>query len=311
MSRMRVLVTGGTGFIGRFAITRLLESGFEVYALTRGVIEKLPHRDRLIWVRGDFHDESRMNELMSSVKPEYLLHFAWYVGEGYLDSWENSRDLFSSLRLAELFADAGGRRILVSGSLFEYDHRYSLFTEGDTPLSELTLYARAKNALFALLTEMSARRGISLAWGRVFPLYGPGEKATRLVPQIIASLLRDEHVVLKKPYFLHDYMYVKDTADAMVTLLASTVEGAVNISTGFVVLVEGLAGIIADLMGRKAELTKAQRDYSLEEHFVVCGNPTRLNCEVGWMPKYTLAEGLTETISYWKSRLPEENRGEL
>ena len=109
----RVLVTGGTGFIGRHALPLL--AGHEVHAsFSRAPGEDVPG---VTWHRCDLLDTAAATTLVAEVRPTHLLHFAWYAVPGkFWDAAENAPWVEASLGLLAAFAGAGGRRATFAGS---------------------------------------------------------------------------------------------------------------------------------------------------------------------------------------------------
>lgn len=76
----RVLVTGASGFIGRHAVPRLCEKGYEVHCVTSG--KAAAGDEAIIWHRTDLMDQVQSDRLFAEVRPTHLLHFAWYTEPG-------------------------------------------------------------------------------------------------------------------------------------------------------------------------------------------------------------------------------------
>ncbi len=298
-----VLLTGARGFVGVHCIEALLERGFMIHAVSsRGRFNNYPKQ--VEWHHADLHNAEHLLRLMAEVKPEYLLHLAWDVTHGeYWSSLENLRWVKSSLSLLQAFIDSGGRRALMVGSCAEYDWNYGYCTERQTPLAPATLYGICKKAL-NIITEGAGREAkISTAWGRLFFLYGPGEHPERLVPAVIKSLLKGEDVLCTHGEQIRDYIYVKDASAALTALLESDVEGPVNIASGRPVVLKELIGEAAGMAGRQQLVRLGALAASKDDPPLLLANTARLNEEVGWRPQYTLTEGLTETVKWWRKKI--------
>jgi len=186
MTIRRALVTGGSGFIGRWAVARLCELGVEVHAVTHR--EPPAAGDGVTWHEADLHDATAMRRLLATVRPSHLLHAAWYVEpRDYLTSYDNLRWVGTTLALANAFREAGGERVVGVGTSAEYGPSMSPCREHATPTAPATLYAACKLATFGVLDRWSAQTGVAMAWGRVFNLHGPHEAPSRLVPQLIRA----------------------------------------------------------------------------------------------------------------------------
>ncbi len=115
----RVLVTGAAGFVGGHSLPFLMANGFEVHAVDICIPkEKFPG---LHWHQVDLLDQKSCLELLETIRPTHLLHFAWYAKHGeYWNSLENLRWVEGSLHLLRAFYDKGGERVVMAGTCAEY-----------------------------------------------------------------------------------------------------------------------------------------------------------------------------------------------
>lgn len=293
----RVLVTGASGFIGRQALAHLLAAGHEVHALAR-----TPHADAgITWHRVNLLQRREVDDVMLRVRPSHLLHLAWYVEpHDYLRSLANLEWVGATLHLAEAFAGAGGRRLVAVGTSAEYAATSQPCAEQDTRLAPATLYAACKRAVSDVLTQWAPQVGVSVAWGRVFYLYGPGEHATRLVPQLIRAGMTGVPLALRSPLHVRDYMHVSDVAAALAALLESSVSGPVNIASGTGVVLADLARQVGACLGRDVPLDRTAQ--APDDYSSIVGDGRRLREEVGFSARYPLGDGLSETVEWWKAR---------
>jgi len=287
MSEARVLVTGATGFIGRWTVDPLLRAGAEVHAVTR----RRPDGARadVTWHEADLRDRAATAALLERVRPSHLLHLAWYVTPGlYLTSLENLEWVGTTIGLLDAFAAAGGRRVVVAG------------TSAELPMVPSTLYAACKRGVYEVLRGWSAQVGITFGWGRVFFLHGPDEAPGRLVPQLVRAGLTGQPFPLRHPAQVRDYLHVADTAGALVALLRSDVQDAVDIASGEPVALADLARHVERCLERPVTLLPGEPVADPVPTLV--GDTTRLRADVGFVPRYTLSEGLRDTVEWWKAR---------
>jgi len=147
----RILLTGATGFIGRHVLPRLQG---DVHAVTR---HASPAGDGVTWHRADLLASAA---IVTEVRPEVLVHLAWYVEPGrYWTAPENIRWVEASLALLRAFAAAGGRRAVLAGTSAEYDWQAlgGRCHEQRTPLRPATLYGAAKHALHTAAAPYAER----------------------------------------------------------------------------------------------------------------------------------------------------------
>ena len=295
----KVILTGASGFVGQHCLLALARLGYEVHALSLHRQVDTPDDIEIHWHRIDVLDADQVTELIKKVGPTHLLHCAWYAEPGkYWEATENYQWAEASLRLFQTFAKFGGQRSVGVGSCAEYDWAFGRCSEFSTPLNPASTYGVCKNRLRSGLEDLGKETGLSAAWARLFFLYGPHERPERFVPSVINTLLRGETMQCSSREKLRDYVYIKDAAEALVSLLDSSVLGPVNIASGL----PSTIGQIADVIGRKLGRTELLRfgDFRNEEPLEVSADTARLNNEVGWSPQYGLDRGMEETINWWK-----------
>jgi nucleoside-diphosphate-sugar epimerase len=293
----RVLVTGGSGFVGRHALTALAASGAEVHAASRAAREATAG---VTWHRADILDPRHLNALLSAVRAEVLLHLAWFATPpDYWRSPVNLRWAAASLELAQAFVAAGGRRIVGAGTCAEYQWGgASPCVESTTPIRPATLYGGCKAAVWSALEPFARETGVAAAWARLFFVFGPNEPATRLVPSLVTAMRAGNIAHCRTARHVRDFLHVADAGAAIAALTMSGISGAVNIGSGQPVPVGTIATGIAQRIGRP-DLLKME-DGPEADAFVVA-NVDRLRTEVGWRPRFSLDAGLDDAVAWWSS----------
>ncbi len=296
-----VLVTGAGGFIGLPVLERLASAGEEVHALSRR--ERPPKVLGVCWHQVDLADHTAVDRLIGELTPERLVHLAWCTEHGRL--WrapENVLWVQRSLQLLHAFVRSGGRRLLVLGTCAEYDWSAVAgpLVESGSPLAPATLYGAAKDALRRVAGAYAEQEGVELAWGRLFFLYGPREDPGRLVPSVIRSLLAEQAIAIGSGERVRDFMHVEDVAAGVVALLDSPVVGAVNIASGAGVTVSDMVDRIVQLIGHPELVRRGALPDRPGEPRSLVADVARLRDEVGFHPRWTLADGLAGTVGWWE-----------
>lgn len=271
-----ILVTGGTGFVGRQVLRALSD-------------EKC--RLRLV-VRQGRQDEVRRTAAIESVVAtpdlwsendawwdgvchgvDTVIHVAWYAEPGrYLQSPKNLDCLSGTLRLGQAVGRTKVRRFVGIGTCFEYDLSVGYLSIA-TPLRPATPYAEAKAAAFMALSHQLPRQGVEFAWCRLFYLYGEGEAEARLVPYLHARLRAGQPAELSSGTQIRDYLDVRKAGGMIVSAARSGVLGPVNICAGTPVTVRQMAEKIADEYGRRDLLRFGARPDNLTDPPCVVGVP--------------------------------------
>jgi nucleoside-diphosphate-sugar epimerase len=306
-------VTGAAGFIGRASLEPLRAAGYEVCAVLS------PRRDELDCAGGalpdievrhaDLTDPAAVDSLLEAAKPTHLLHFAWIATPGlYWQSEENYRWLSASRHLLAAFARRGGVRAVMAGSCAEYDwSRVEVCHERSSPLADeggtATPYAACKIAMQRSLEEYGRSHGTSTAWGRIFFQYGPAEHRERLIASVIVNLLSGREARCTHGRQIRSFLHVEDVGAAFAALLASPVQGPVNVGSGERIAIAEVLERLAREIRRPDLLKLGARPAPPGEPLVLVPDIVRLREEVGWSPRWPLDEGLKDTVRWWRARL--------
>ncbi len=293
----RVLVTGGTGFIGRNVVNELIKRGYEVHSLVYPPLA--PEQDGLVQYEMNLLNKEAVEEFFKTHSFENLIHLAWYVGSKCHVHDLNLDWTIATLNILKFFKDSGGKKFLGAGTISEYEYKYGYLLEDDTPTDPQTLYGNSKNAVFNVAKVYCKQNGIDFKWPRIFNLYGPAEKPQRLMPSVINSCLKGEDVRVSDCLKFQDYLHVEDTARGIVDVFESEVQGAVNICSGKPVQLRTIVEKIAELTNFKGNILWGTIPAAFGDDLVV-GNNEKLK-SIGWKPKYDLESGLVQTINWWRN----------
>lgn len=300
----RCLVTGGGGFVGSRAVRILVSQGRQVGVIAKPgeSLWRLADLDgRFDVIEADLADRDRVAGIVRDWRPESVLHCAWYLEPGlYPESPTNIECLLQSVRLAEDLIAAECRRIVMVGTCAEYDTDAGFLHE-EGPVRPATLYAASKLATKVVVERLAERGGVPLAWARLFFLYGPDEDPRRLVPALIRALLAGREFPATDGEQVRDYMHIDDAAAGLTALLGSSVPGVFNICSGEGMRLRRIMQMVGDEMG-KADLIRfgAQPRRDWEPPFI-SGDNAKMR-SLGWRPGRDLADGLRETIEYWRQK---------
>jgi nucleoside-diphosphate-sugar epimerase len=296
MNKKKVLLTGASGLIGKEAIKPLLNAGFEVFAILRTTSSFREKQTNVHWIKSDLFNDEDIQKICRDIRPEYLLHFAWYTGKDCLTSELNYKLEQASLKMLEIFYKNGGLRAVYAGTCVEYEFKNIPLKE-DSSLNPSTLYAICKNALREQAELYAKKRNFSFGWGRIFYVLGHQEHEHRLLSYIINSLINNKIALIKSGPLIRDYMYTLDIAEAFVKFLDSDVLGCVNICSGEGITIRSLALNVAEKLGMVDLLDFV--DNIQDQPLMIVGDNTRLIKDVGYQPQYNM-DAVLQRIIYNK-----------
>ncbi len=256
----RVLVTGATGFVGRHVVQALLDRGCAVTALCRDQAKArtMPWADRIgqtgqvELVLGDLATltPAQLDRLAAH---ERILHLAWEGLPNYKAETQVTEVLPRQLRFLTDLVQRGARRLLVTGTCFEYGLQEGALAEDLEP-RPATAYGRAKDALRRALEPLCATHGAQLVWARLFYMHGPGQSEKSLLSQLDRAITAGEKTFnMSGGEQLRDYLPVIQVAGLLVRLaLHDGVKGVINCASGHPVSVRTL--VEEHLRGRGASI---------------------------------------------------------
>lgn len=310
---MKVLVTGGSGFIGSHLIPKLLEKGYDVYSLERYVTGRYvlgAHGHLTKTVFGDLRDTSAIRKLIREIQPDAVIHLAAISAVAY--SYEHPNEVLETNFLGTVnLAEACLREVphfkhfLFAGTSEEYGNQEKFPIKENAELHPNSPYAVSKVAADKYLQYLYDAYEFPITILRNFNTYGRKDNTHFVVERTIVQMLKENVVRLGDPTPVRDFLYVDDHVNSYMTCLGNekAIGEIFNFSTGYGTSIEQLVNLIKELTDYKGEIvwnTIPKRPLDITK---LVGDFSKAKNLLGWKPKYTLKEGLELTIKYWKEKL--------
>ncbi|MDB4877452.1 MAG: hypothetical protein JWM41_3898 [Gemmatimonadetes bacterium] len=283
---MRVLVTGGRGFLGRRLMHFL--AGHEVLSLVRSLSREEP-APNVRNVVGDLAGDGAWQQEVEAFAPDWCIHLAW---DGLPDySLERCRhNLDANVGLMQTLVRARVRRVVVAGTCWEYGRVTGSMHEDAVPL-DCGVFATTKHAIRTMLDGVARDAGFEYRWARIFFVYGPGQRSVALIPHVRASLLAGNMPSLREPNAIQDYVHVDDVARGLLSLAACDApSGVFNLGSGQPTSVGEIANRVAEHYGRARPFAHVESG----DGFWADGSRTL--AAVGWRPDIGIADGIAMTL---------------
>jgi dTDP-glucose 4,6-dehydratase len=308
-----VLVTGAGGFIGSHLVERLVREGHRVRAFVRyngrddrGHLDRIDPalRAEVEVVRGDLKDPEAVRRAVAG--QNWVMHLGALIAIPY--SYQNPLDVVqvnvtgtAHVLDACRASDALERAVLTSTSEVYGTAQYVPIDE-DHPLQGQSPYAATKIGSDALGLSYHRAFGLPVAVLRPFNTFGPRQSARAIIPTIISQALARPVVRLGSLEPRRDLTYVKDTVSGFLAIAQcdAAIGRVVNIGRGSDVTIGELVERIGRLLGKPIDVAtdpQRVRPAASEVGRLLAG--TDLARELwGWEPKYSLDQGLAETIDW-------------
>jgi UDP-glucose 4-epimerase len=305
---MRILVTGGAGFIGSNVADAFLERGHEILViddLSTGARENLPKRAQFLELS---ITASECRHAFESFRPDVLCHQAAQVDvrRSVADpAFDAQVNVVGSIRLLELCREFGTRRILFAstGGAVYGEQDFFPATE-EHPTRPISPYGVAKLSVERYLHYYCVEHGFRAACLRYANVYGPRQNPhgeAGVVAIFTNRLLRGEVPTINGDGTqTRDYVFIGDVVRANVLALEKDLSGHYNVGTGIETSVNSLYEAIRDAVGVGVEAKRGPAKAG--EQLRSCLDAKALEQATGFRPRTPLADGIKATVEYFRRR---------
>lgn len=305
---MRVLVTGGAGFIGSYLIPRLLDQGLEVAVFDLAAEPKslAPFWDRLTYVQGDLGSPADLYRAMLSYRPQGVFHLGALLAGPCEDN--PVRGFQVNFGSTQVLLDAS---LALSVEKFFMVSSISVFgRDAVEPVADQavknpeTIYGQTKLASEHLLRWYARKHGLDTRALRFTWVFGPGRTTgiTALYSSLILdAIARQEAITILNPSERGDWIYVKDAVKAILTFWEASdpKQRIYNICGGVHSIGEVVA--MAIQVKRDAPVTIADSEQTLSP-YPVAYDDSAARQDLGWVPDYTVEAAVREHLLVVSSR---------
>ncbi|MFQ5599026.1 MAG: NAD-dependent epimerase/dehydratase family protein [Candidatus Krumholzibacteriia bacterium] len=301
---MVVLVTGGTGFMGRHLVRALRERGDRVVVVGRRSSTGLP--EDVAYEQGDLAAESFADRLIRRLRPQRVFHLASAVNVKrdlqLLDDQVRNTQL-AAVYVARACLEGGVRRLVHVGTCEEYGNGPAPFRENQAP-APVSPYSAAKVAATAFVRTLCVSFGLRAVIVRPFLTYGPGQPANLLVPALIRSALEGNDFPMTPGEQTREFNFIEDVIEGM--LRAGEAEGVegeiINIGCGEPRRIRDVAALVLELMGNPVQLQLGKLSYRPGETWEFYCSNEKARDLLGWEPRTPLEDGLRRTIAWYREK---------
>ncbi len=326
---MKLIVTGGAGFIGSAVVRQAVAAGHQVvnldaltYAACLDNVASVAADPNYIFEHADIRDRAALDRIFASHKPDAVMHLA---AESHVDRSidgpghfieTNITGTYNMLEAARSYWQQAGMPEYFRFHHISTDEVYGslpgdpsvMFTE-DTPYDPRSPYSASKASSDHLVRAWHETYGLPVVLTNCSNNYGPFHFPEKLIPVIILNALAGKALpIYGDGSNIRDWLYVEDHADALLTVVQKGVLGrAYNIGgeneRSNLDLVNTLCEILDQKLPRgdgksyKEQITFVTDRPGHDARYAI--DPTRIRNELGWRPSVTVEEGLERTVQWY------------
>ena len=300
----RLLLIGGTGFIGTHIAKKGISLGFEVSIISKNSKPNLEKINGVEYFNININDHAELSHQINNKIFHYVINLCGYIdhsnyfnnGEKVIDDHFNGiRNIVNCINRTNLIT------FIQVGSSDEYGNNPA--PQGEN-LRELPIspYSFAKTASTHFLQMLYLTENFPSVILRPFLVYGPGQGRSRFIPQIINGCLENSDFSVSQGEQLRDFCFIDDIVNAVfLSLNNSNLYGEViNIASGEAVSIKEVVVLIQKIIGAGSPKF-GQISYRAGENMALYADTSKAKNLLNWSSKITLKEGLKRTIEYQKN----------
>jgi len=307
---MRIVITGGAGFIGsNLAEVLALAPNNEVCVvddLSTGKVENLPIASGIEFIKGSITDLQLMNEVLADA--DFVFHQAALpsVQRSIEDpAHANEVNIRGTLNVLMAARDAGVKKVIYASSSSVYGDTPELPKREGMTLNPLSPYAVTKLVGEYYCKVFNDVYGLNTISLRYFNVYGPRQdphsEYAAVIPRFVSRVLRGEPpIIYGDGQQTRDFTFVKDVVNANILAMNSDATGVYNIASGRRISIQELATLITRLTGRDSDLEPVFDKPRKGDVRHSLADISRARAVMGYKPEYSLERGLEETLRWFK-----------
>lgn len=317
LSNKRILVTGAGGFIGSHLVEELVKKGCKVRAFVHynsfnrwGWLDYVDKKikNSIEIFAGDVRDPNGVKESMRNI--DVVFHLAALIGIPYSyhspDTYVDT-NIKGTLNILQAARDLGTEKVICTSTSEVYGTAQFVPITEEHPINPQSPYSATKASADFLVLSFYRSFNLPVSIIRPFNTYGPRQSARAVIPTIITQIASGKTIIkLGSISPTRDLTYVKDTVEGFIKVAESekSIGKVINIGSNFEISIGDLAILISKLMDTKVKIEEEEQRQRPEKSEVerLWADNTKAKRLLEWSPKYTLEEGLKETINWFSNQ---------
>ncbi|MEM3101623.1 MAG: GDP-mannose 4,6-dehydratase [Candidatus Nitrosotenuis sp.] len=306
-NKKRILIIGGTGFIGSHLAHRLIRDDAGVFIISKDdrlpiLIEDIKDRVKIYFT--DITDLQSLIRIFKEVKPCIIYHLSAMIDA------RNSPNLIRPLINVNMLGTLNAlmacieigdiERFIYISTSDVYGFNNSDFSE-DSELEPISLYGFSKACAELSCKTFSKLYNMPIVIIRPFVVYGGGQSPNMFIPQLILSAIKGEEFLMTGGEQTRDFLYVDDFVEACIKVLLSdkVIGKTINIASGKDIPLKEVAEKVVSAFGDSIRIKVGALPYRENERWRVKADINKAKDLLGWEPKIDLNEGIKRTVEWY------------
>ncbi len=303
VKKRKVLITGGTGFIGSHLVNSFVDNNYDVISISKKEPKKNQYNFQAKYIKHDLTKSISLEILKKISSIDYIINCCGYVDHrGYKDG---GLEVFEShtksiYNLTKLAFDTNIKTFISLGSSDEYGDIKSPISE-DNRESPISPYSLSKLTSTHYLQQISRNESLPVIILRPFLIFGENQATNRFLPYIIKNCINNKSCGVTEGIQIRDYCYIKDFTSAVKKSIdnKSAFGEVINIASGKPISIKEVTNMVIKIIG-KGEAHFGEIEYRKSESMSLYADISKAAKLLDWHPKYDFKESLLKVIEWYK-----------
>lgn len=306
---MKVLVTGGAGFIGSHVVDRLVEEGHNVVVVDNLSSGKRKNINRAASLYKLDIQSGRLERVFRNERPNVVLHLAAQISvrrsveDPVFDAQVN---VLGTMNVLQQAVRHGTRKVVFSssgGAIYGEQETYPAPESHTTnPLSPYGISKLCSEHYLSYFQRISGIQVVSLRYANVYGPRQDPEGEAGVVAIFIQKMLNNEQPIINgNGRQTRDFIFVDDVAEANLAAMGQDSHGVYNVGTGAETSVNELFRMLAEITGSTCKEVHGPAKPGEQMRSVI--DPAKIRQELSWDPKVELTDGLKKTVAFFREKM--------
>ena len=283
---MRIIITGGTGFIGKNLLKKISSKTNKICLVSRN---KQQNKNNITYIKSNLKLSKKNFDLLKKFQPNLLIHLAWegipdYSEKNSKKNYDDQVIFFNQIKKLKTI-----KHIIATGSCAEYNLVNGKLDEKQKG-KNYSYLSKYKSKLYEHIKKNISKE-LTFTWLRLFYVFGFLQRQDALIPFMIKKIKKNQTIKLKRPYDERDFINVCDVCNSIVLFMNNKKAGIYNVGSGVAYSPLNIAKIISGLLKLKLKIEYSNK---LSKNSF-CADIKKIS-KIGWKQKYTLKKYLKEKM---------------